>query len=489
MKTNLSKVVLTSAILFLAVTALTAAPVTGPLRVHPTNARYFTDGTRNPDGSLKAVYLTGSHTWANLIDRGPSDPPPVFDFDWYLDLLQKHHHNLIRLWGRQVSWYHDYGEEELHAGPLAWSRTGPGNALDGKPKFDLTRLNQAYFDRLRARVIAARDRGIYVGVMLFGGSYECRGGWQGNPFNIQNNINGVNGDPSGDGEGLESHTLEVPAITRFQEAYVHKVIDTVNDLDNVLYEISNEGEDSSKEWQYHLIRFIHDYEAAKPKQHPVGMTAIGSGDAESNKVLSAGPAEWISPHTHAWGGVDNVPVGDGVKVSLLDSDHWFVVELYENPTLGRQWVWKSFCRGHNPILMEHLPPQSMVLSDCPLTLDDPGYVASREAMGHTRRFAERMNLAAMTPQSELTSTTYCLANVGVEYLIYQPQTSGSFSVELEAGKYQYEWFDPVKGTASASGAIEATGDAQEFKTPFEGEAVLYLKAWVQVVDSTTNEPR
>jgi hypothetical protein len=40
----------------------------GPLRVHPTNPRYFTDGTKLPDGSLKAVYLTGSHTWGNLCD-------------------------------------------------------------------------------------------------------------------------------------------------------------------------------------------------------------------------------------------------------------------------------------------------------------------------------------------------------------------------------------------------------------------------------------
>jgi hypothetical protein len=32
----------------------------GPLRVHPKNPRYFTDGTG------RAVYLTGSHTWDNL---------------------------------------------------------------------------------------------------------------------------------------------------------------------------------------------------------------------------------------------------------------------------------------------------------------------------------------------------------------------------------------------------------------------------------------
>lgn len=47
---------------------------------------------------------------------------------------------------------------------------------------------------------------------------------------------------------------------------------TVNDLDNVFYEISNENHPPSTQWQYHMIRLIHDYERSKAKQHPVGMT-------------------------------------------------------------------------------------------------------------------------------------------------------------------------------------------------------------------------
>ena len=42
-----------------------ATKAAGPLHRHPTNPRYFTDGARQPDGSLKAAYLTGSHTWPN----------------------------------------------------------------------------------------------------------------------------------------------------------------------------------------------------------------------------------------------------------------------------------------------------------------------------------------------------------------------------------------------------------------------------------------
>lgn len=446
----------------------------GPLRVNPANPRYFTNGTKRPDGTLTAVYLTGSHTWANLIDRGPSDPPPAFDFDGYLKLLVDHHHNFIRLWGRHVSWYHDYGEGELHAAPLAWARTGPGAAMDGKPKFDLTKLDPAYFGRLRARVVTARDRGVYVGIMLFGGSYECRGGWRGNPFNANNNINGVDGDPSGDGAGLESHTLEVPAITSLQEAYVRMVIDTVNDLDNVLYEISNEGEDSSKDWQYHLIRFIQEYEAAKSKQHPIGMTAIGSGDAESNRALSASAAGWISPHTEAWGGVSNIPAADGSKVSLLDSDHWFVIQLYNDPVVGRDWVWKAFCLGHNPILMEHLPPRSFIQKDYPVTLEDAGYIASRRAMGHTRRMADRMEMSAMTPRGDLASSGYCLANAGAEYVVYTPG-GGEVTVDLTPvpGPLAVEWIHPIDGTTTVHDPV-AGGAKRTLRAPFEGGAMLHL---------------
>ena len=124
---------------------------------------------------------------------------------------------------------------------MPYQRPGPGKARDGKPKFDLSRFNQGYFDRMRARVRAAGDDGIYVSVMLFNGfSIEGKGNvggdpWQGHPLNPANNVNGLDG-----GGSTGVHTLSSRAVTAIQEDYVRKVIDTVNDCDNVLYEISNE---------------------------------------------------------------------------------------------------------------------------------------------------------------------------------------------------------------------------------------------------------
>ena len=323
--------------------------------------------------------------------------------------------------------------------------------------------------------MAARDRGIYVGVMLFGGNYECRGGWLGNPFHRDNNINGIDGDPDQTGSGLKSHTMEIEAINRLQETYVRAVVDALNDMDNVLFEISNEGHASSAEWQNRWIRFIEMYEASKAKKHLIGMTALYIDDPrEGNRLLRASAADWISPLIDA-AGVRNIPAADGSKVSLLDSDHWFVKELYGDKAFGREWVWKAFCRGHHPVLMEHLPPLSFADRDYPLTTHDPGYIASRKAMGQTRHFAEQMNLATMVPSQEIASTTYCLADEGKEYLVYAP-VGGAITVDLSkvSGELTVKWFDLEEDKVLAGGTANG-GQRRELTPAFAGAAVLHLK--------------
>ncbi|NLT42919.1 MAG: DUF4038 domain-containing protein, partial [Anaerolineae bacterium] len=166
----------------------------GPLRASEVNPRYFTDERG------EAIYLTGSHTWANLVDiRRPGDPP--FDYQEYLDFLTSHGHNFVRMWTWDHSELAPWTDELLHFDPLPQARTGPGLARDGKPKFDLGRWNQSYFDRLRERVRQAGERGIYVSIMLFEAwcLRNARPGcdpWLTHPFHRDNNVNGVDGDPN-----------------------------------------------------------------------------------------------------------------------------------------------------------------------------------------------------------------------------------------------------------------------------------------------------
>ncbi len=440
-------------------TAVTTVFATnGPLKVHPTNKRYFSDAAGQP------VYLTGGHTWWTFQDGDTTNPPQATNFTAYLDNLTTYNHNFIRLWAwEQATFSNEF--PEWYQTPMPFLRTGPGNAIDGELKFDLSKLNQAYFDRLRSRVVAARERGFYVGVMLFQGwslgkkdvaSGQIDNPWKGHPFNVSNNVNGVNGDTDGDGEGHELHGLGNSQAIEFQKAYVRKVVDTLNDLDNVLYEITNESEPLSRDWQYDMIDTLKSYESGKPRQHPVGMTARF---AENNSDLFNSAADWISPSQDAADYKENPPAATGKKVIIVDTDHLW----------GRGgddwWVWKSFTRGLNPIFMsDEIRPAG------------DWQERAWAAMGHTRSYAQRVGLARMTPRSNLSSTGYVLAEPGKEYLVFKPD-GGSFTVNLSnyAGTtFVVEWFNVGTGKSIASGTKQG-GSNITFTPPFSGHAVLYLR--------------
>lgn len=480
------------------------APAAGPLVVSVANPRYFTVASGNAAGQ-KVVYLTGSHIWNNLHDGlGPGAPcahmPEQNDYRAYLDFLKDHGHNFMRLW----RWEHFKSQAagggfHLCMTPQPWPRTGPGAATDGKPKFDLSRFDQAYFGRLRDRVSAAGNEGIYVAVMLFDG-------WglhlspppdnvQGHPFHATNNVNGIGIASIVDYQVLPLH----PRVQALQEAYIRKVVDTVHDLPNVLYEVANEssGDDAesvqlpdessiptpvgdSTQWQYWVIDFVRRYEQQMGyERHPVGMTMQYPVPDQSrvNDPLFEGPADWISPgfdDKFAGRWLTKPPASDGGKVVITDTDHYA-------PGMGDAlWAWKSFLRGHNPILMDYGIID--VVNPLDPSLGVPSYESfepARYAMGDTRRFAERMGLVEMEPRAELSSTGYALANPAEEYLVLEPgDTADPFTVTLAAGTYSAEWFSVnSRETVEADRVAVESATTIGFSAPFEaaGPAVLYLK--------------
>jgi hypothetical protein len=90
-------------------------------------------------------------------------------------------------------------------------------------------------------------------------------------------------------------------------------------------------------------------------------------------------------------------------------------------------------------------------------------------------YADRINLAEIPPQNYLCSTAYCLARPGSEGLAYQPG-SGRFTVTLARGECAYKWFNPGTGIVAKAGTVVGAGRPQAFTHPFDGLAVLYLKA-------------
>ena len=490
--------------------------VAGPLTVSASNPRYFTDAA-----GQRAVYLTGSHIWNNLHDgmgpgQGCAEAPERFDYDAYLDFLAERGHNFIRLWRwEQFRSQAAGGDVHLCMTPQPWPRTGPGAAKDGKPRFDLDRFDETFFERLRDRVVAAGRRGIYVGVMFFDGwalhLSPAPDHVEGHPFHAANNVNGV-----GIGSILDYQVLPLdPRVRALQEAYIRKLVDTLHDLPNLLWEVANESSGGgeadpafaealglpaaewgdSTAWQYWVIDTVrrHEQELGYDR-HPMGMTMQFPVPSQTrvNQPLYDSRAEWISPgydddsfadggHPMAPGSpqsrwLEDPPAADGRKVVISDTDHYA-------PGLGDAlWAWKSFLRGHHPILMDFgiiggvNPPDPS--AGGPMSF--AAFEAARHAMGDTRRFAGRMQLIDMEPRDDLSSTGYALANPGREYLVLEPGgAGGSFTVLLERGTYTAEWFGvedrrTVPGDTTTVAGSAATGFTPPPDLP--GPAVLYLRA-------------
>jgi hypothetical protein len=430
----------------------------GPLRIGSTNPHYFTEA------GGKAVYLVGTSVHGTFQPNTFGNP----NYTAYLNSMVSYGHNLQRMriwengWIPGTAWV---------AVPMIYKRTGPGLATDGKPKFDLNQFDETFFTTLRSRIVESRDKGIYVMLMFFHGYSTRNDGrdfWSGHPYYKDNNINGINGDPNGDGQGMEIHTMQIPAITKRQEAYIRKILDTLNDLDNVFYETGNELS-ASPQFQRHIVNFVKSQEAAKPKQHVVGISAYFKPEvAASWEPIStsiASPADWVAPSWADSGASFSNPAVDSRRIIFFDTDH--IAGWGLSPEMV-QWPWRAFMRGYNLIFMD-VPEEPTRYGR------DPDRVEMvRRRLGQTSNYARKMNLMATRPDNALASTGYCLASPGSEYLAYQP-ASGAFNVKLAAGTYSVEWFNPATGAATPGRSVTAAAGRRRFQPPFSGEAVLYLK--------------
>ena len=453
----------------------TAAPTLGTPRVLPhlgatiggtltaaSNGRYF----RNDAGPL---VLAGFHTWYNLINGGASTPPPAFGWSTYLAALASYGVNSVRLWLLETT--RDWPSDNTQRFEMTpWLRTGPGTAADGGLKFDLTQFNPDYFGRLRERVIELGNNGIYASIMLFNGFHvdaTKEGGatgdpWAYHPFKSSNNINSISGDIDGDGIGDDARSTTNTAAYNAQLAYVDHVIDTIGDLDNVLYEIENEGGTYSATWQNALIDHIHTYESGKPKAHPVGFTKIYPGG--SNSTLTSSNADWISPDEDLTPAAQN----STAKRWVFDTDH--AVGL----TTDRKWAWIALCQGYGGLWYMDLWDSGA--GGAGNTISDATYMQIRRTLGWALDYAARMDLDNATPNNSISSTGYALAKTtGTAQVLAYQSGSGAFTVDLTAiaGTFSLEWQRVANSAGTISAGSNVNGGAMRTLTPpWAGEDVV-----------------
>lgn len=313
--------------------------------------------------------------------------------------------------------------------------------------------------------------------MFFGSfnGFRTSDDWKTVAWHPSNNINPELADAFDKKDGNSFFTTDLAAL-EIQRLLVRRMIDTGNDLDNLIWEVMNEANfPACANWQNEMVNYVKGYEAGKPKQHLVGITA-GHRKVKTNGLLKSGPADWISPsakdgrYDYRRGG----PAAYSDKIVISDVDHLWAVATDDTWLDIRKWVWQTFTRGNHPIFMDQYnsyAPEWGAYGEI-----NPKWDPIRAAMGHTRRFAaEFADLAEMLPDESIADSGYCLADAGREYLIYDP-SGGTVIVNLTTlqGTVSYKWFNPQTGKTVTGGSANG-GGSRTFRAPFSGDSVLHIR--------------
>ncbi len=378
-----------------------------------------------------------------------------------------------------------------------WARTGPGNADDGLPKFDFNTFNQPFFDRVLARAQQLNNVNIYPIVQIFDGLgvTDDDGAGSGFPFHNGNNINSIN-----DGGSTGAFTSCSNPIMGIMDAYVVKLVQTLNSVPGVIWEPQEEGPNGIQTcWVEHVMATIRSTEASLTYQHPILYASINVS-FEVDTTLYNSSADIVAPKAKFSPLAPSCGTGSPTcKVNVNDSDHTYFLYL-DSAQVNRQYLWQNFMYGNGVMFMDpyiiYIPANSRNLCASPAngvcTGVDTRWNNFRTNLGQAASYVSRMNLGAMTPQTSLASTGYALANKaasGGEALIYQPTgAGGAFTVDLSWTTQQLavEWFNPTTGAITTASNVAGGSSSQSFTAPSGTEdQVLYLKAIVPGASNLT----
>ena len=154
---------------------------------------------------------------------------------------------------------------------------------EGGNKFDLSKWDQAYFDRLRDFLTQAQKRGVVVEMNLFCPMYEDAM-WNACPLNPVNNVNGLPACPR-----EEVFTLKHPPLLEVQLAVTRKIVQELREFDNLYYEVCNEPYFGgvTMEWQHRIVDEIVAAEKDFEHRHLISLN-VANGRAESREPASGG---------------------------------------------------------------------------------------------------------------------------------------------------------------------------------------------------------
>ncbi|MEX0821744.1 MAG: hypothetical protein WD021_06330 [Rhodothermales bacterium] len=449
-----------------------------PIALHPDNPHYFLFRGE------PTVLVTSAEHYGAVVNGD-------FDYETYLAALAEDGLNYTRVFAG--TYFEPPGAFGIRHNTLAprpeavvapWPR-----AIGATGPFDLDRWNEAYFERLTDFVRTADTYGIVVEVTFFSSIYGDAQ-WAINPFNPANNVN-----DTGNVERHAVHTLDNGPILAYQERVVARIVEALNDFDNVFYEIQNEPwadngyvagvlnpgvpssdaswqgrieypTDAALAWQAAIIDVIRETEEALPKKHLIAENFVNFGY----------PLYGVDPRLSILNFHYATP--DAVEMNL----GWDrVLGLDETGFAGtadstyRVLAWRFMMAGGG--LYNNL--------DYSFTVEHPGGAASNDApggggttlrnqLGSLKQFLDDMPFVEMTPDARVVvrapgALREALVDEGRSYAVYLAgRLREDLVLDVPAGTYDIWWIDVVTGRHVRSARLTHEGGLLSLAPPSYG---------------------
>ncbi|CAN5189697.1 hypothetical protein BH23BAC1_BH23BAC1_39770 [soil metagenome] len=470
-------------------------PATSPIQLHPENGRYFLFR-----GDPTILISSAEHYGAAI----------NMDFDYvpYLEELASKDLNYTRIFAG--SYVEDPGAFNIEKNTLApkegrfiapWSRSSTPGYDNGGNKFDLDQWDQQYFDRLTNFVSKAGENGIVVEMTFFSSLYGDEG-WKSSPLNKNNNINSTDSV-----HRLKVHTMENGNILSYQEKMVRKIVNELNNFDNVIFEIQNEpwaddgvkanlelrsgtkdeddaslqdwqkkvdiANDASLEWQRKISSIIVDEESRLPQKHLIAQNIanfrFNISDPDPN--ISVFNFHYALPEVV----YENLYLN---KVIGFDESGF---AGSEDDTYRKQ-AWHFILAGGG--LFNNL--------DYSFTTSSPegqdnqsapggGSEEFRKQLMALKDYMYSFDFISMKPDNAILEDknlkARALVNPGIEYGVYfQELLNDELVLNIPKGNYNIEWIDVRDGNVLESQELKHNGGKITIFTPdFNSDLALKMK--------------
>ncbi len=489
LRTTVCRISIVIALLLGATMGILSAPLAladdldRPIALHPHNPHYFL-WRDSP-----TILITSGEHYGALLNLD-------LDYQAYFKALAADGLNHTRTFSgtyREVSSSFGITDNTLAPKPgryvCPWARSDTPGYSDGGNKFDLTKFDPAYFDRLKDFMTAADKSGVVVELTIFCPLYKDEL-WDASPMNVRNNVNGV-----GKCVRTESLTLKHPRLVEVQLALVRKLVRELNGFGNLYYEVCNEPYFGgvTVDWQHRVVDTVVEVEKKLPQRHLISMN-IANG---KKKVEEPHPDVSIF-NFHYCVPPDTVGMNWGLNRVIGENETGF---RGRHDFLYRSEAWDFLLAGgalYNNLDYSFTPkhPDGTFLE---YSSPGGGSPAFRRQLGILKRFLEGFDFIQMAPDNAAIKsldpklTAYALTQPGKQYAVYlhvplpkkpkqiadhlRDDVRATVKIDLPKGSYRVEWVDTKTGKATGTKQFKHTGGSYRLKSPrFANDVALRILA-------------